>query len=194
MLRSSKRQSICLLTWVSCLRRCSTTSVRCYNTTISHCGNPHVFRCQSQSLSIYVLCASVPAEPSTDRQPPTCAVNSIIPIENGGGRQLVRGVAQDFGGGIVAAVEISEDGGLRWHPADAGTTMWYVMWLRCTTLCCIHFRFCLFQVVACRIYIVPPAHREYISSPGQLDYPAQPMATVICRAVDDSGNMQQAVR
>lgn len=66
----------------------------------------------------------VPAEPSTDRQPPACEVTTITTIENGGGRLLVRGTAHDIGGGVVAAVEVSEDGGLRWHPVDAGTTMW----------------------------------------------------------------------
>ena len=68
--------------------------------------------------------SSVPAAPSTDRQPPICEVSTITPIENGGGRLLVRGKAHDVGGGVVAAVEVSEDGGFRWHPADAGTTMW----------------------------------------------------------------------
>ena len=55
----------------------------------------------------------VPAQPSQDRQPPVCAVSSITPIENGGGRLLVRGTAHDVGGGVVAAVEISENGKLR---------------------------------------------------------------------------------
>ena len=51
-------------------------------------------------------------------------MSSITTIENGGGRLLVRGTADDVGGGIVAAVEVSEDWGNRWHPVDAGTVIW----------------------------------------------------------------------
>ena len=95
----------------------------------------------------------VPAQPSTDTEPPSCAVLSSTAIENGGGRWLVRGVAADAGG-VVAAVEVSENGGLSWHPADAGLAEW-----------------------------------EYISQPASLDYPAATAAAMLCRAVDDSGNM-----
>ena len=43
----------------------------------------------------------------------------------------IRGTAEDAGGGIVAAVEVSTDGGATWSPA-VGTTQWSFDWLPTT--------------------------------------------------------------
>ena len=40
----------------------------------------------------------------------------------------VTGTASDSGGGVVAGVEVSTDGGTTWHPAT-GTTSWTYSWL-----------------------------------------------------------------
>ena len=48
------------------------------------------------------------------------AVGAILPPDSD---VTVRGTAQDRGGGVVAAVEVSVDGGLTWHRAT-GTTSW----------------------------------------------------------------------
>ena len=39
----------------------------------------------------------------------------------------VTGTASDTGGGVVAGVEVSIDGGRTWHPAE-GTTKWRYTW------------------------------------------------------------------
>jgi hypothetical protein len=44
----------------------------------------------------------------------------------------ITGTASDTGGGIVAGVEVSVDGGATWHPA-AGTTSWTYTWVPVTT-------------------------------------------------------------
>jgi hypothetical protein len=65
----------------------------------------------------------VRAVASTDRTPP------ISRVDSGAARSVanrvfeVTGVASDTGGGIVAGVEVSVDGGKTWHPAD-GTARW----------------------------------------------------------------------
>jgi N,N-dimethylformamidase beta subunit-like, C-terminal len=65
----------------------------------------------------------VPAEASSDKTSP----NSVIDLERNTllavGPFTIRGTATDPGGGIVAAVELSIDGGTTWHPA-VGTTSW----------------------------------------------------------------------
>src|SRR5262249_10948715 len=45
-----------------------------------------------------------------------------------GARVTVTGTAADTGGGVVAGVEISTDGGTSWHPAT-GTTSWSYSWV-----------------------------------------------------------------
>jgi methionine-rich copper-binding protein CopC len=67
----------------------------------------------------------VPATMSTDHTPPTSVITSPI-----GGVTLqvgvpvtVTGTAKDSGGGVVAGVEVSVDGGLTWHPAT-GRSSW----------------------------------------------------------------------
>ena len=70
----------------------------------------------------------VPATASTDTEPPTSVVT-----EPAQGAQLspdettIRGTATDAGGGRVAAVEVSTDGGTSWHPAD-GRESWSYRW------------------------------------------------------------------
>ncbi len=67
----------------------------------------------------------VAATQSTDHTPPTAVITSPAPgagIGNGG-TTTVQGTATDAGGGQVAGVEVSLDGGLTWHPAT-GTTSW----------------------------------------------------------------------
>jgi hypothetical protein len=71
----------------------------------------------------------VPATESTDHTPPTATITSPT-----NGKQLkgsetvtISGTAADTGGGVVAAVEVSTDGGKTWHPAT-GTTSWTYAW------------------------------------------------------------------
>ena len=69
-----------------------------------------------------------PAEASTDQSPPTSTITShedgvTLPLAT----TRISGTAQDVGGGCVAAVEISFDGGGRWHPA-AGRESWHYDW------------------------------------------------------------------
>ncbi|MEO8260530.1 MAG: N,N-dimethylformamidase beta subunit family domain-containing protein [Acidobacteriota bacterium] len=62
---------------------------------------------------------------SNDTLPPTSAITS--PMAGGqfesGGRVTISGTAADNGGGVVAGVEVSLDGGTTWGPAS-GTTAW----------------------------------------------------------------------
>ena len=93
----------------------------------------------------------VAAEMSTDHEPPVSRISSpaagaTLPL----GPITVAGTAEDVGGGVVAGVEISLDGGQRWHPA-AGRGEWSYAWQ-------------------------PPGPGTY---------------RIVCRAVDDSGNLEQ---
>jgi hypothetical protein len=72
----------------------------------------------------------VAAAASTDTTPPSAAITSPA-----GGATLARGqpttitgTAADAGGGGVGGVEISTDGGHRWHPAT-GRSSWSYTWL-----------------------------------------------------------------
>ncbi len=65
-----------------------------------------------------------PAAPSTDATPPSATITSptdgaTVPE----GQLTVSGTAQDAGGGRVAGVEVTTDGGTSWHPA-AGRDNW----------------------------------------------------------------------
>ncbi|MCA9989005.1 MAG: hypothetical protein KDE59_32085 [Anaerolineales bacterium] len=93
----------------------------------------------------------VAAAPSTDHEAPTSSI--IQPVEDAElpiGPVLIQGTAQDIGGGVVAAVEVSVDGGQRWHPAT-GREQWQFYWR-------------------------PEAPGSY---------------SICCRAVDDSGNLEE---
>jgi fibronectin type 3 domain-containing protein len=66
---------------------------------------------------------------STDTTPPTAT--PVSPTEGAeladGSTVMVSGMATDAGGGVVAAVEVSTDGGSTWHPAT-GTSSWTYSW------------------------------------------------------------------
>ncbi|MEV4457621.1 DUF4082 domain-containing protein [Microbispora sp. NPDC049633] len=71
----------------------------------------------------------VPATQSTDTAPPTSAIltpNSGASVP-GGTTVTVSGTAADTGGGVVAGVEVSVDGGTTWHRAT-GRTTWQYRW------------------------------------------------------------------
>jgi hypothetical protein len=63
-----------------------------------------------------------PATASTDTTPPTSTITSPAPgaALSDGSAVTISGTATDAGGGVVAGVEVSTDGGATWHPA---TTM-----------------------------------------------------------------------
>jgi hypothetical protein len=67
----------------------------------------------------------VPTTASTDTQAPTTTITSPAPGTPLGNGQAVTvsGAAADPGGGVVGGVEVSLDGGQRWHPAE-GTGTW----------------------------------------------------------------------
>jgi hypothetical protein len=67
----------------------------------------------------------VAATPSTDHTGPTVTVASPAQGATIGNGTTVTatGTATDAGGGVVAGVEVSTDGGTTWHPAS-GTTSW----------------------------------------------------------------------
>jgi hypothetical protein len=68
----------------------------------------------------------VKATASADHTPPTSHVDSA-PRQTMNGLLQVTGTASDAGGGVVAGVEVSIDGGRTWHPAE-GTTKWTYRW------------------------------------------------------------------
>jgi hypothetical protein len=71
----------------------------------------------------------LPASPSTDKTAPFSAITT--PVSGGsytiGNSITITGRATDGGGGIVAAVEVSGDGGNTWHPAT-GRQNWSYAW------------------------------------------------------------------
>lgn len=72
------------------------------------------------------LMSTLTASPaSTDAQPPTVTITSPAggtSVANGA-LVTMQGTATDAGGGVVAGVEVSTDGGMSWHAAT-GTTSW----------------------------------------------------------------------
>jgi hypothetical protein len=72
-----------------------------------------------------IMAGLVQTTPSIDTQAPTSTITSpkaAAAIANGT-NLTVTGTASDTGGGVVAGVEVSIDGGKTWHPA-IGTTSW----------------------------------------------------------------------
>jgi hypothetical protein len=69
------------------------------------------------------------ASASTDTTAPTSTITSpAAGSALGDGSQVtISGTATDAGGGVVAGVEVSTDGGKTWHPAT-GTTSWTFTW------------------------------------------------------------------
>ncbi|TAI60072.1 hypothetical protein CWO89_42725, partial [Bradyrhizobium sp. Leo170] len=63
---------------------------------------------------------------STDQTAPTSSVNALANI-SAGDVVTIFGTASDFGGGVIAGVEVSTDGGLSWHPA-IGDETWSYSW------------------------------------------------------------------
>ena len=60
------------------------------------------------------------ASQSTDHTPPTSNITSVsttTPVE--GQSVTVTGTATDAGGGVIAGVDVSTDGGKTWHPASS---------------------------------------------------------------------------
>jgi hypothetical protein len=76
-----------------------------------------------------LLAGLVAATASSDRTPPhsviTSALNQIV-LQTGV-TYTISGTATDSGGGVVAGVEVSLDGGVTWHPA-VGTGTWTYSW------------------------------------------------------------------
>ena len=77
-----------------------------------------------------------PAAQSTDTTPPTSTITSPSSGESpeDGSAVTVSGSAKDGGGGVVAGVEVSTDGGTTWHPAtltspDGQTVSWSYRWV-----------------------------------------------------------------
>ena len=72
----------------------------------------------------------VAATPSTDTSPPTSVITSPTASASltDGSQVTITGTASDTGGGVVAGVEVSTDGGSTWHPAT-GTTSWSYTWI-----------------------------------------------------------------
>jgi len=76
----------------------------------------------------------VAATASADHTPPTATITSPAPnatVKNGT-PVTISGTASDTGGGIVAGVEVSTDGGATWHPAQ-GRTSWTYSWTPTTS-------------------------------------------------------------
>ena len=69
----------------------------------------------------------VAASASTDTAKPTSAINAPPANVQDGNQLTISGTASDAGGGVVAGVEVSTDGGQSWHPAT-GTTSWSYTW------------------------------------------------------------------
>jgi hypothetical protein len=76
-----------------------------------------------------LLSGLLAASPSTDTSAPTSTITSPAggSTVGDGGKVTITGTASDTGGGVVAGVEVSTDGGATWHPAS-GTTSWSYTW------------------------------------------------------------------
>jgi hypothetical protein len=69
------------------------------------------------------------ATKSTDTTKPTSTLTSPPATVADGTLVTLTGTAADTGGGVVAGVEVSTDGGTTWHPATTGTTSWTYKWV-----------------------------------------------------------------
>jgi Bacterial Ig domain/Purple acid Phosphatase, N-terminal domain len=76
-----------------------------------------------------IIAGMVAATPSTDATPPTSTITSPSAGSSfaPGSTTTISGTASDTGGGVVAGVEVSVDGGSTWHPAT-GTGSWTYTW------------------------------------------------------------------
>lgn len=77
-----------------------------------------------------MMAGLTPATPSSDQTPPSSTI--AAPADNAnladGTRVTISGTASDSGGGVVAGVEVSDDGGRNWRPAT-GTSNWSYSWI-----------------------------------------------------------------
>ena len=126
----------------------TTTDVRMQQATVNLFAD---MGAQPRSLRAGLVQASA----STDALAPTSTIATPVngATVQSGTPVTITGTASDDGGGLVAGVEISVDGGTTWHPAT-GTTSWSYGWTPFTSG----------------------------STTGS--------ATLISRAIDDSGNLQ----
>ena len=69
----------------------------------------------------------VAASATTDSTAPTATITSAPNSVADGTQVTLSGTATDTGGGVVAGVEVSTDGGATWHPAT-GTASWSYAW------------------------------------------------------------------
>ena len=69
----------------------------------------------------------MPASKTTDTSPPTATLNTPAGLGRRQRDVTLSGTAADTGGGRVAGIEVSTDGGATWHPAN-GTTSWTYSW------------------------------------------------------------------
>ncbi len=69
----------------------------------------------------------IAASASSDGAAPTSRIDAPTEGDTVGGSVSVAGTAADAGGGVVAAVEVSTDGGATWHPAQ-GREQWTYEW------------------------------------------------------------------
>lgn len=76
-----------------------------------------------------LMAGLVPATASTDKTPPSSVITSPVAgaTLQTGVPITIQGTATDGGGGIVAVVEISTDGGATWHRATGGNS-WTYTW------------------------------------------------------------------
>lgn len=68
------------------------------------------------------------ATKTNDAVGPTATLNAPPSPVADGSTITLSGTATDTGGGKVAGVEVSTDGGTTWHPATSGTTSWTYTW------------------------------------------------------------------
>jgi hypothetical protein len=78
-----------------------------------------------------VLAGLVRATKSTDTTKPTSSISAPLAgaTLSDGAAVTITGTAVDSGGGRVAGVEVSTDGGQTWRPATTGTTSWTYSWV-----------------------------------------------------------------
>ena len=70
----------------------------------------------------------VKATKSTDKLPPASKITEPTETSSMGDDVItIAGTTSDIGGGVVSSVEITIDGGTRWHPA-IGRDNWYYKW------------------------------------------------------------------
>ena len=114
-----------------------------YNTDPS--GNPPDPNMEQATVNIFADMGVQPATLQTDlvqataspdTSPPVSAISSPAAGTNfhDGDKVTITGTASDAGGGVVAGVEVSADGGTTWHPATLGSAAgasvsWSYSWI-----------------------------------------------------------------